>query len=71
MRRIRLGWQTLRENRRGGVTLVVALCAAALLLGLALSLIYSSGVLLARSNRKLTRERCYQLSRSMAQTLDA
>ncbi len=71
MRRIRLGWKTLRENPRGGVTLVVALCASALLLGLALSLIYSSGVLLARSNRKLTRERCYQLSRSLGQSLDA
>ena len=71
MRRIRLGWQTLRENKRSGVALVAALCASALLLGLALSLVYSSGVLLARSNRKLRRERCDQLARSLGTSLDA
>lgn len=71
MRRIRLGWQTLRENKRSGVALVAALCASALLLGLALSLIYSSGVLLARSNRKLRRERCDQFARSLGTSLDA
>ena len=59
-----------RANRRKGVSLIVALCASALLLGLTLSLIYSSALLMARANRKIGRERCYQLAQSMAQVLD-
>ena len=70
IQRIRKGWRALRENRRGGVSLIVALCAVALIIGLALSLTYSSSLLLARANRKISRERCYQLSQSFAEVLD-
>ena len=70
MRRIRRGWTALRANRRKGVSLIVALCASALLLGLTLSLICSSALLMARADRKIGRERCYQLAQSMAQVLD-
>lgn len=52
IQRIRKGWRTLRENKRAGVSLIVALCAVALIIGLALSLTYSSSLLLARANRK-------------------
>ena len=34
IQRIRKGWRTLRENKRAGVSLIVALCAVALIIGL-------------------------------------
>lgn len=70
IQRIRKGWRTLRENKRAGVSLIVALCAVALIIGLALSLTYSSSLLLARANRKVGRERCYQLAKSFSAVLD-
>ena len=70
MERIRRGWRELRKNRRRGVSLIVALCASALLLGLALSLIYSASLLMARANRKIGEERCYQLASSFAGVLN-
>lgn len=70
IQRIRKGWRTLRENKRAGVSLIVALCAVALIIGLALSLTYSSSLLLARANRKVGRERCYQLAKSFSEVLD-
>ena len=42
MKRIRQGWNTLRRSRRSGVSLIVALCAVAVLIGLSLSIVYSS-----------------------------
>lgn len=71
MKRIRQGWNTLRRNRRSGVSLIVALCAVAVLIGLSLSIVYSSSMLLSRANRKIGRERCYQLAQSFAQVLDS
>lgn len=70
MKRIRQGWNTLRRNSRSGVSLIVALCAVAVLIGLSLSIVYSSSMLLARANRKIGRERCYQLAQSFAEVLD-
>ena len=55
MKRIRQGWNTLRRNRRSGVSLIVALCAVAVLIGLSLSIVYSSSMLLSRANRKIGR----------------
>ncbi len=71
MKRIRQGWNTLRRNKRSGVSLIVALCAVAVLIGLSLSIVYSSSMLLSRANRKIGRERCYQLAQSFAQVLDS
>lgn len=71
MKRIRQGWNTLRRSRRSGVSLIVALCAVAVLIGLSLSIVYSSSMLLSRANRKIGRERCYQLAQSFAQVLDS
>lgn len=71
MKRIRQGWNTLRRNQRSGVSLIVALCAVAVLIGLSLSIVYSSSMLLSRANRKIGRERCYQLAQSFAQVLDS
>lgn len=70
MRRIRRGLLALRENRQKGVSLIVALCAVAVLLGLSLSLVYSASLPMARANRKIDRERCYQLAQSFASVLD-
>lgn len=71
MKRIRQGWNALRRNKRSGVSLIVALCAVAVLIGLSLSIVYSSSMLLSRANRKIGRERCYQLAQSFAQVLDS
>ena len=70
MQRIRRAFLALRENREKGVSLIVALCAVAVLLGLSLSLVYSASLPMARANRKIDRERCYQLAQSFAQVLD-
>lgn len=70
MKRIRQGWNTLHRHSRSGVSLIVALCAVAVLIGLSLSIVYSSSMLLSRANRKIGRERCYQLAQSFAQVLD-
>lgn len=66
MNRIRQGWDALRRGRRSGVSLVIALCAVAVLIGLSLSIVYSSSMLLSRANRKIGRERCYQLAQNAA-----
>lgn len=71
MNRIRQGWDALRRGRRSGVSLVIALCAVAVFIGLSLSIVYSSSMLLSRANRKIGRERCYQLAQSFAQVLDS
>ena len=71
MNRIRQGWDALRRGRRSGVSLVIALCAVAVLIGLSLSIVYSSSMLLSRANRKIGRESCYQLAQSFAQVLDS
>lgn len=70
MQRIRRAFLALRENREKGVSLIVALCAVAVLLGLSLSLVYSASLPMARANRKIDRERCYQLAQSFATVLD-
>ena len=56
MKRIRQGWNTLRRSRRSGVSLIVALCAVAVLIGLSLSIVYSSSMLLSRANRKIAED---------------
>ncbi len=70
MERIRRGLAALRQNPRGGVSMIVAACAGVLLLGLTSSLLYAASLPLARANRKIGRERCSQLSDSFAQVLD-
>lgn len=71
MERIRRGWTALRENRRSGLSMLVALCACALLLSLTLRLIYAATVHMARANRKIVQERCRLLTDTFSGTLDA
>lgn len=70
MGRIRYGWAALRENRRSGLALLIALCASALLLSLTLGLIYAASIPVARANRKLQQERCHVLVGSFAAVVD-
>ncbi len=70
MERIRRGLAALTQNRRSGVSMIIAVCAGVLLLGLTSSLLYAASLPLARANRKIGRERCSQLSASFAQVLD-
>lgn len=70
MQRICRGLLALRDNRQKGVSLIVALCAVAVLLGLSLSLVYAASLPMARANRKIDRERCDQLAQSFAGVLD-
>ena len=70
MGRIKENARLLYEKRRQGVSLVVAMCAAALILGLALSVIRSAALLLDRAGRRVERERCCQLAQSFAGVLE-
>ena len=53
-----------------GASLVMVICIGAFLMAFALSMIYTAGLLLSRSNRRLEQERSYQLARSFSQILD-
>lgn len=70
MKRIRRGWAALRENRRGGMSMLIALCACAILLSLALRLIYAATVHMAHANKKIQQERCRLLADTFTATLD-
>ncbi len=70
LRHVQKAIQTLRRNRRAGVALIVAMCAAALLFGLSLSLIFSASMPMATANQKIADEQCYQLAKSFSQVLD-
>ncbi len=67
MERIRSGIQALREHRKGGLALIVALCASALLLSLTLSLIHAAALPMARADRKILQERVRQQANSFAE----
>lgn len=59
------------NRSREGASLVIVICASALLMAFALAMVYTGGLLMARANRRLEQERCYQLARSFADVLDA
>lgn len=60
----------LRQNRKKGISLVIAMCASALILGLSLYVIRVAGTLLRQSADRVEQERCSQLARSFAQVLE-
>lgn len=59
----------LCRDRCKGVSLVISMCVCVVLLGLALSVIFSASMLLRSAERKAARERCYQLANSFAAVL--
>ena len=63
--------QVVRKNARSGATLVMVICVSALLMAFALAMVYTASLMMARANRKLEQERCYQLAKSFAGVLDS
>ena len=61
----------LGENRKKGISLVIALCASALLLVCALCVIRTGASLLDQAVGTIEEERCSQLARSFAEVLEA
>ena len=61
----------LRQNSKKGISLVVALFASALLLGLSLWVIRSGASLMDQAVGTIEKERCGQLARSFAEMLEA
>lgn len=60
----------LKNRKTEGSSLVIVVCVSAFLLAFALALVYTAGLLLSGANRRLERERCYQLAKSFAGVLD-
>lgn len=59
------------KNRfRAGSSLIIVVCVSAFLVAFALAIVYTGSMLMARANRKMEQERCYQLARSFARVLD-
>lgn len=69
MGNVRKGAKALYRSRRKGVSLVLSMCVAAVLLTLAMSVIFSASVLLRRAESRVTRERCWYLAQSFASVL--
>lgn len=59
-----------RVESKKGSTLVIVVCVSAFLMAFALAMLYTSGLLLSRANRRLEQERSYQLAQSFAKVLE-
>lgn len=59
-----------KAEAKRGTSLVIVICVAAFLMAFALAMLYTAGLLLARANRQLEQERCYQLAKSFSEVLD-
>ena len=63
------GWMRKIKSRTGS-SLIMVVCVSAFLVAFALAMVYTGSMLMARANRRLEQERCYQLASSFAQVLD-
>lgn len=61
----------LKENAHKGISMAVVLCVGAFMLAFTAAIVYSAGLLTSQANQKLIEERCYQLAKSFAETIDA
>lgn len=59
-----------KNRSRAGSSLIIVVCVSAFLVAFALAIVYTGSMLMARANRKMEQERCYQLARSFARVLD-
>lgn len=59
-----------KPELRAGSSLIIIVCVSAFLVAFALAMVYTGSMLMARANRRLEQERCYQLARSFAQVVD-
>lgn len=66
LRKIRIG----RPEAKAGSSLIMVVCVSAFLVAFALAMVYTGSMLMARANRRLEQERCYQFARSFARVLD-
>ena len=58
-----------RVESKKGSTLVIVVCVSAFLMAFALAMLYTSGLLLSRANRRLEQERSYQLAQRIVFTV--
>ena len=59
-----------KQESRAGTSLIMVVCVSAFLVAFALAMAYTGSMLMARANRRLKQERCYQLASSFAKVLD-
>lgn len=59
-----------KPESSAGTSLIMVVCVAAFLVAFALAMVYTGSMLMARANRRLEQERCYQLASSFAKVLD-
>ena len=64
------GWQTLKASQKSGVSMAVMLCVSAFFLAFAAAILYTAGLMTAQSTERLRQERCYQLARTAAASVD-
>lgn len=64
------GWQSIKKNRKNGVSMVLVLCVSAFFVAFAAAMVYAAGMVMAQSNQRLKEERCYQLAKSYGQVLE-
>ena len=60
----------MKDNSKKGAALVMVACVSAFLAAFSLAMVYTSGLLLSRANRRLEQERSYQAAQSFAKVLD-
>lgn len=60
----------MKTESKKGTSLVIVVCVSAFLVAFALAMIYTAGLMLSQANKRLRQERCYQLAKSFAETLD-
>lgn len=60
-----------KQNAARGASMPLVICAGTLLIAFSLAIVYTAGLMLGDANEKLSQERCYQLAKSFARTLDA
>ena len=71
LKRLKENARLLRQNSKKGISLAIALCAAALLLGLSLCVIRTGASVLDQAMGTIEKERSSQLARSFAAVLEA
>ncbi len=59
-----------KTESRAGSSLIIVVCVSAFLVAFALAMVYTGSMLMARANRGLEQERCYQLASSFARVVD-
>lgn len=70
IRRIRRRMRAMKTESGRGASLVIVVCVSAFLVAFSLAMVHTAGLMLSQANRRLNRERSYQLAGSFALALD-